>query len=92
MKDEDKRLELLLLACGVISVLVHALVSFPAHVSTSSLVFIVVIGIAHSRVYEGAALRTRSLARWPFKLSVAVVTAIGIVLRRSLFPICRPTF
>ncbi|MFC2108755.1 Wzy polymerase domain-containing protein [Candidatus Bipolaricaulota bacterium] len=80
MKDEDKRLELLLLACGAIPVFVHALVSFPAHLPASSLVFIAVIGIAHSRVYGDDAVRTRSLSRWPLRLSVAAVTAIGVVV------------
>jgi len=80
MKDEDKRLELILLACGVIPVFVHALVSFPAHLPASSLVFIAVIGIAYSRVYGDEAARTRSLSRWPLRLSVAAVTAIGIVV------------
>ncbi len=80
MKDEDKRLELILLACGVIPVFVHALVSFPAHLPASSLVFIAVIGIAYSRVYGDEAVRTCSLSRWPLRLSIAAVTAIGIVV------------
>jgi len=80
MKDEDKRLELLLLACGVIPVFVHALVSFPAHLPASSLAFIAIIGIAYSRVYGEAAVRTGLLSRWPLRVAVAAVTAIGIVV------------
>jgi len=79
-KDEDKRLDLLLLACGVIPVFVHALVSFPAHLPASSLVFIAIIGIAFSRVYGDRAVRTYSLSRWPLKISVLSVAAIGIVV------------
>ncbi|MCK5247079.1 O-antigen ligase family protein, partial [Candidatus Bipolaricaulota bacterium] len=80
MKDENKRLELILLACGVIPVFVHALVSFPAHLPASSLVFIAIIGIAYSRVYGEAAVRTGLLSRWPLRVAVAAVTAIGIVV------------
>jgi len=80
MKDEDKRLELLLLACGIIPVFVHALVSFPAHLASSGLVFIAMIGIAHSRVYGEAAVSTSSLTRWPLRCSVSAVIAIGIVV------------
>ena len=79
-KDEDKHLELLLLACGIIPVFVHALVSFPAHLPASSLVFIAIIGIALSRVYGEAAVRTRSLLRWPLRVTVVAITAIGIAV------------
>lgn len=79
-KDEDKRLELLLLACGIIPVFVHALASFPAHLPASSLVFVAVIGIAFSRIYGEAAVRTGSLSRWPLRVAVASITAIGIVV------------
>lgn len=79
-KDEGKRLELLLLACGIIPVFVHALVSFPAHLPASSLVFISILGIAFSRVYGEATVRTYSLSRWPLKVSVSVVIVIGIIV------------
>jgi tetratricopeptide (TPR) repeat protein len=79
-KDEDEQLELLLLACGIIPVFVHALVSFPAHLPASSLVFIALIGIAHSRVYGEAAVRTHSLSRWPLRISVSVVVVVGIIV------------
>ena len=79
-KDEDKRFELLLLACGVIPVLVHALVSFPAHLPASSMVFIAIIGIAFSRVYGERAVRTYSLSSWPLKISVLSVATIGIIV------------
>ncbi len=78
--DEAKRLDLLLLACGVIPVFVHALVSFPAHLPASSLVFVAVIGIAFSRVYGNVGVRTRTLKQWPMQTVVAVIFAIGIVV------------
>ena len=80
MKDEDKRLELLLLACGIIPVFVHALVSFPAHLPASSLMFISIIGIAFSRVYGDATVHTHSLSRWSLKASVSVIVVIGIIV------------
>jgi len=80
MKDEDKRLELLLLACGIIPVFVHALVSFPAHLPASSLVFIAIIGIVFSRVYGEATVRTGSLSRWPLRVAVPVIAVVGIVV------------
>ncbi|MCK5247054.1 hypothetical protein KAR02_09160, partial [Candidatus Bipolaricaulota bacterium] len=79
-KDEERRLELLLLACGVIPVFVHALVSFPAHLPASSLVFITAIGIAFSRIYGDATVQTQTLSRWPLKMAVAAITVIGIVV------------
>jgi tetratricopeptide (TPR) repeat protein len=79
-KDEDKRLELLLLACGIIPVFVHALVSFPAHLPASSLVFISILGIAFSRVYGDATVHTHSLSHWSLKASVSVVVVIGIIV------------
>jgi len=78
--DERKRMDLLLLACGIIPVFVHALVSFPAHLPASSLAFIAIIGIAYSRVYGEAAVCTRSLTHWPLKFSAAVVAVLCIVV------------
>jgi len=78
--NEDKRLDLLLLACGIIPVLIHALVSFPAHLPASSLVFIAVIGIAFSRVYGDATVHTQTLSRWSLKASALVVLSIGLVV------------
>jgi len=79
-RDEEKQLDLLLLACGVIPVFVHALVSFPAHLPASSLVFIAIIGIALSRAYGGAAVLTRTLSRWPLKVSALAVLVVGLVV------------
>ncbi|MFC2079099.1 O-antigen ligase family protein [Candidatus Bipolaricaulota bacterium] len=79
-KDENDRLALLLLACGIIPVFVHALVSFPAHLPASSLVFIAILGIAFSRVYGETAVRTSSLARWPLKASVLAIIASGLIV------------
>ncbi|MCK5586688.1 tetratricopeptide repeat protein, partial [Candidatus Bipolaricaulota bacterium] len=79
-KSEDKRLDQLLLACGIIPVFVHALVSFPSHLPTSSLVFVAVIGIAFSRVYGDATVRTQTLARWSLKASSLAILVSGLVV------------
>jgi len=77
-KNEDLRMDLLLLACGVIPVFVHALVSFPAHLPASSLVFIAVIGIVFSRVYGDAGVRIQTLSQWPLRTSAIAVLVLGL--------------
>ncbi|TFH11078.1 MAG: tetratricopeptide repeat protein [Candidatus Atribacteria bacterium] len=79
-KDEQARLELLFLACGIIPFLVHALVSFPAHLPASSLVFIAIIGIIFSRAYGHGTVWTRSLSGWPLRAAVSAIAVIGIVI------------
>jgi O-antigen ligase len=79
-KDEDKRLDLLLLACGAIPVFVHALVSFPSHLPASSMVFVTVIGIAFSRVYGDASIRTKALSGWSLRASVIAILVGGLVV------------
>ncbi len=78
--DEAKRMDLLLLACGVVPFLVHALVSFPTHLPASSLVFITVIGIAFSRAYGTSTVRTLTLTKWPLKASALTVLVIGLTV------------
>ena len=79
-KRPEHRLELLLLACGIIPALVHALVSFPAHLPSSSLVFIVLIGIAHSRAYGDTAVRSCALGHRPTAVVLAIVSALGLTV------------
>lgn len=79
-RDEQARLELLLLTCGIIPFLVHALASFPAHLPSSSLVFVVLIGIVFSRVYGDRTVVQRSLVRWPLRACVSSITIIGVVV------------
>ncbi|MCK4393606.1 O-antigen ligase family protein, partial [Candidatus Bipolaricaulota bacterium] len=49
--NEGDRFDLLLFSCGVVAFLVHALVSFPAHLPASCLVLVLVLGLASSRAY-----------------------------------------
>ncbi len=72
-RDEADRFDLLLLTGGVITFLVHSLVSFPAHLPASSLVFVTLLGIATSRAYGDAAQTTVTLKRAPLLVTAGVV-------------------
>jgi O-antigen ligase len=61
--EGERRLELLLLACGVLPLLIHALVSFPAHLPASSLVLVSLLGLIASRAYGDGAVWTLVLPR-----------------------------
>ena len=49
--DEDRRADLLLITSGILSILVHGLISFPAHLVSSSMILVLLIGLALSSVY-----------------------------------------
>ncbi len=78
--DESNRLDLLLFSCGIAALLTHALVSFPAHLPSSSLVLVVVGGLAFSRVYGDSGQFSVKLVGWRLKAVLAGVTAIGLVV------------
>jgi O-antigen ligase len=65
--DEFDRFDLLLLAGGVVVFLVHALVSFPTHLPASSLVLVLLLGLASSPAYGGGATKTVHLMGWSLK-------------------------
>ncbi len=65
--DEFDRFDLLLLAGGIVVFLVHALVSFPAHLPASSLVLVLVLGLASSPAYGRGATKTVHLTGWSLK-------------------------
>ncbi len=71
--EEDRRLELLLLACGLLPFLIHALVSFPAHLPASSLVFAALLGLIVSRAYGDE-------ASWSFALPRKAIPWVAILL------------
>lgn len=50
-REGERRLELLLLGAGVLACLVHAAVSFPWHLPSSGLAFVVALGLAFSPRY-----------------------------------------
>jgi len=78
--DESDRLDLLLFSCGLATLLVHALVSFPAHLPSSSLVLIVTGGLIFSRAYGTEGRFSVSLRNWSLKGCLAAVTILGLVV------------
>jgi len=78
--NEGDRFDLLLLSCGVVAFLVHALVSFPAHLPASCLVLVLVLGLASSRTYGETAEVHVSLKKWPLKVFVTVLIAFCLLV------------
>jgi len=62
--SEDTKIDLLLIACGIAVFLVHALVSFPAHLPASMLAIVVLAGLAFSKVYGERFVRKLALSGW----------------------------
>ena len=79
-RDEGSRFDLLLLACGVVVFLAHAMVSFPARLPASSLVFVLTLALATSPAYGSGAVKTVLLRGWPLKGGVAlfIVLCLGV--------------
>ncbi|MEA1870696.1 MAG: O-antigen ligase family protein, partial [Candidatus Bipolaricaulota bacterium] len=78
--DEFDRFDLLLLAGGIVVFLVHALVSFPVHLPASSLVLVLVLGLASSPAYGRGATKTVHLTGWSLKGATAglLVVCLGV--------------
>jgi O-antigen ligase/Flp pilus assembly protein TadD len=78
--DEDDRMDLLLLAAGLVAVLVHALVSFPAHLPVSSLAALLTLGLAWAPVYGSSATWSTSLRGWGLKALAVVIAVVGVTV------------
>lgn len=79
-RSEGDRLDLLLFSCGIAVFLVHALVSFPAHLPSSSLAFALIFGLAASAAYgETAEIQIR-LKGWPLKTLVVVLAVLSLTV------------
>ncbi len=78
--SDSKRLQLLLLTTGIVAAVVHGLVSFPAHVVSSSLVFVVLSGLTFSSAYGDAAVRVRKLSRGQGRALHAVFVVVAITV------------
>jgi len=76
----SRRLQLLLLATGLVAALVHSLVSFPAHVVSSSLAFVTLCGLALSPAYGDATVHVRTLPRWQGRALHAVFLILAVVV------------
>ena len=83
--DEADRFDLLLLTGGVITFLIHGLVSFPAHLPASSLALVTILGIATSRAYGDTVQTTVVLRRNP--LRATAVVAVGFALMVSVIAV-----
>jgi len=79
-RDEGDRFDLILFGCGVVVFLVHALASFPAHLPASSLVLVVVFGLASSRPYGDTAVVSVRLKGWSHKAVVVILTGFCLVV------------
>ena len=78
--DESDRLDLLLYAAGIIVFLVHALVSFPAHLPASILVILFLLGITHAPVYGDVCILKRPVRKRTTTVLAAIVTAVGVTV------------
>lgn len=78
--DEADRLDLILFGCGIVVFLLHALVSFPAHLPASSLVLVLVLGLALSRAYGDAAEVAVCLKGWSQKTIIGILVALSLVV------------
>jgi tetratricopeptide (TPR) repeat protein len=86
--NAQKRLELLLLAGGLITALVHALPTFPFHLPASSLAFVVILGLALSPRYGpfgNLAVRLRRIPRYVFALfAIALAGTVATFAVRDI--------
>jgi Tfp pilus assembly protein PilF len=78
--DEGRRLDLVLLGCGIVSFLVVALVGFPAHLPAPALAVVTLLGLASSETYGSKAeIAVRLRGRGAQGLA-AGVTLVGIAV------------
>ena len=85
--DPNKRLELLLLGGGLISVFVHAIPTFPFHLPASSLAFVSLLGLVMSPRYGplgswAVRVRRRALS-WSFAVTLVLGTVVSVVAIRD---------
>jgi len=78
--DPSDRMDLLLLAGGLIVFLVHALVSFPGHLAVSALTIAVWIGLMFSKAYGSSGTLVVEVKRMPTLVGLAVAIVAGAVV------------
>lgn len=76
--DEGDRMDLLLYSAGLVTLLAHAFVSFPAHLPTSVLAGVLFCGLAWSPGYGTTATWTVTLRGWTLRSLVLVGLALGL--------------
>jgi len=79
-EDEADRLELLLFAGGLIVFLVHALVSFPAHLPTSMMTIALLLGLIHAPTYGDACVVTVRSKRRSVAIGLGVAAIVSVVV------------
>jgi len=77
---EENRFDLLLFTCGIVAFLLHGAVSFPAHLPASTLVLVLIGGLAFSRVHGEAGTFTVLWTGWKLKAVFTSVVVIGLVV------------
>ena len=78
--DEPDRLDLLLYAAGLVVFLVHALVSFPAHLPTSMLMIVVLLGLIYAPAYGDSCVVTVRLSRRLGAIAFGVASVFAVVV------------
>ncbi|MEN6369589.1 MAG: Wzy polymerase domain-containing protein [Thermotogota bacterium] len=78
--DEGDRMDLLLYSAGLVTLLVHAFVSFPAHLPVSMLAGVLFCGLAWSPGYGATATWTLTLRRWTLRSFALVGVVLGLVV------------
>ncbi len=76
-RDQADRLDLILCVAGLAAVVVHALVSFPAHLPASSLAAILACGVALSPAYGERASKVLAVRGWRLRAAVLGLAAVG---------------
>jgi len=78
--DEADRLDLLLFTAGLIVFLVHALVSFPAHLPTSMLMIILLLGLIHAPAYGDVCVVTARVGKKVAMAIFGLVAAFAVIV------------
>lgn len=79
-EDEANRLDLLLYTGGLAVFLVHALVSFPAHLPASMTAVLLFLGLIHAPVYGGTCIVDLHLGRRTGLALFGLIAAVGVVV------------
>ncbi len=78
--SEDDRMDLLLYSGGLVVLLAHAFVSFPAHLPVSALAGVLFCGLAWSPAYGTTATWKLTLRGWGSRSVVLAATAVGLAV------------
>jgi len=74
------QLDLILLTCGLLSFLGHAMVSFPAHLPASALAFAAITGLAWSRAYGDRGTLSIHPPRWLMRAVTGLAAGLACLI------------